>query len=327
MIMLVFLPCVLKNDKTPQADYQLVVFGGHYYAGKGQFKYLNDTHVLDMETMTWHPVQCDGDTPPARYGHTAELVGTRMFIFGGKGEDGALMRDTYFLDLPEWCWVGVNATTAGPSARFNHASLLVGRKIVVHGGWDGQNRCMNDLWVFDTDAFTWMRPRTSGPPPSPRYGHSMNLLPDGRIVMFGGVSVSEQAPIPHYHGDLIELDTESMVWSQPHVTGDHPTARYGHTLAHLDAQHAVLFGGWGAGGIQSGGGAIRKRRNHPGNADSLIVIETDVGNMRWQIPFVGGKPPADKFGHTCTQVGNAIFVFGGWNGQQAVNDLDALSLT
>ena len=52
----------------------------------------------------------------------------------------------------------------------NHASLLVGRKIVVHGGWDGNKRCMNDLWVFDTDAFTWLSPRTAGLPPVPRYG-------------------------------------------------------------------------------------------------------------------------------------------------------------
>jgi len=34
-----------------------------------------------------------------------------MFVFGGKGEAGAL-RDMHFLDLIEWTWVVVNATTA-----------------------------------------------------------------------------------------------------------------------------------------------------------------------------------------------------------------------
>ena len=55
--------------------------------------------------------------------------------------------------------------------RMNHASVLVGRKIVVHGGWDGVRTCLNDgVWVFDTDTFGWMNPRTAGFTPPPRYG-------------------------------------------------------------------------------------------------------------------------------------------------------------
>ena len=52
-------------------------------------------------------------------------VGSRMFLFGGKGESG-VMRDIHFLDLVEWTWVPVSSTSAGPSPRMNHASLLVG---------------------------------------------------------------------------------------------------------------------------------------------------------------------------------------------------------
>ncbi|CAN0495124.1 unnamed protein product, partial [Scytosiphon promiscuus] len=33
-----------------------------------------------------------------------------------------------------------------------------------------------------------------------------------------------------------------------------------------------------------------------------------------------------RYGHTCVSVGNAFFVFGGWNGQQAVNDVVVLEL-
>ena len=117
-------------------------------------------------------------------------VGSRMFLFGGKGESG-VMRDIHFLDLVEWTWVPVSATSAGPSPRMNMASLLVGRKIVVHGGWDGTKKCVNDLWVFDTDAFTWLNPRTAGLPPVARYGHALQLLEDGRILMFGGMSVND----------------------------------------------------------------------------------------------------------------------------------------
>ena len=45
--------------------------------------------------------------------------------------------------------------------RFFHASDVVGRKIVVHGGWDETNT-YGDIWIFNTDSFTWMQPKTSG---------------------------------------------------------------------------------------------------------------------------------------------------------------------
>jgi hypothetical protein len=45
--------------------------------------------------------------------------------------------------------------------RFFHASDVVGRKIVVHGGWD-ETSTYGDIWIFNTDSFTWMQPKTSG---------------------------------------------------------------------------------------------------------------------------------------------------------------------
>lgn len=56
--------------------------------------------------------------------------------------------------------------------RFWQASASVGHKIVIHGGWDGKNRCFGDIWIFDTDRFSWMQPRTGGLPPAPRQGLS-----------------------------------------------------------------------------------------------------------------------------------------------------------
>jgi hypothetical protein len=59
-------------------------------------------------------------------------------------------QDMYFLDTSSWCWVRVSTTSpAVPHSRFNHASVLVGNKIVISGGWNGKD-CYDDLWVFDT---------------------------------------------------------------------------------------------------------------------------------------------------------------------------------
>ena len=91
-----------------------------------------------------------------------------MFVFGGRGSNGEMFRDMYFLDLKTMTWSLVRPTNSGPSARMFHASLLVGRKIVIHGGWDGEMTCLDDIWIFDTERFSWLKPKTAGFAPNAR---------------------------------------------------------------------------------------------------------------------------------------------------------------
>jgi len=295
------------------AESQLVVFGGHYYKGDSAFEYSNDVYVLDVESLTWQRVTCSGEVPEPRYGHSAVLVGSRMFVMGGKGSQGRLFRDMYFLDLIDWKWVPVNATTAGPTPRFEHATLLVGRKIVLHGGWDGNTRCMGDTWVFDTATFTWIQPRISGLPPSPRHGHTLNLLPDGRIVCFGGAGVDNMG-VPLYYDDFRQLDPEKMQWSKVRSSGMLPSARMGHTCVLL-GNRLVLFGGWGYGGCQ-----CPEEGNKRQGAVTALVF--DIAKGKWSTTEHGGRPAQHTYGHTCDTIAGTTMVFyGGWNGHEAVSDL------
>ncbi|CAM9106819.1 unnamed protein product [Choristocarpus tenellus] len=286
------------------------------------FSYLNDTWVLDIETMTWQEVRCGGKLPDSRYGHCCHLVGSRMFVIGGKGQVGRLYRDVHFLDLVDWTWIQVNATSTGPSPRFGQASTLVGHKIVIHGGWDGASHCFDDLWVFDTDSFAWIQPRVGGLPPTPRHGHCMVLLADGRVLLSGGVTVGEVG-IPKYHGDLQQLDTETMLWSKAKTMGSKVSARHNHTLAlNEEGGSAILFGGWGLGGLQQH--ATNKRIG----AETLIAsrILPNKTLLLYKPSVRGQGVPEHKYGHTCVAIGNAFFLFGGWNGQQANSDVVVLTL-
>ncbi|KAJ1461002.1 hypothetical protein M885DRAFT_477663 [Pelagophyceae sp. CCMP2097] len=310
-------PAPRGGHTATMAENQIVFFGGSSYKEGGKFEYHNDVHVLDTEQRLWYKVQCGGDQPPPRYGHSVELVGSRMFVFFGRGESGAL-RDTYFLDLVEWTWVAVSVTSACPAPRFGHASLLVGRKVVVHGGWDGRAHCWGDLWVFNTEAFTWLQPAARGIAPSPRHGHVMELVHDGRILCFGGSSTSAADPVPEYYGDLRQLDTETMIWSKPGTGGDAPSARYGLRSAHVDGA-LVFFGGWGKNGVQDS-----NCRNK--GAGSLFLLGTapqhGAPSLEWHQPEAHHSlVPAHKYGHTMTAVGSTLYVFGGWNGKQACDDL------
>lgn len=256
-----------------------------------------------------------------------------MFIFGGRGEGGgkkgSLLRDLYMLDLDEWCWVQVNPTTTSPAARFEHAETVVGSKIVVFGGWDGR-RCFNDLWIFDTEAFTWMTPKTAGTPPSPRHGGQIQLFPDGRLFIFGGHAVPDpQNGIKAaYHADARVLDTETMVWSRPRITGKLPSGRYGHSLCRV-GNHVALVGGWA--GVRRS--MVFEYLPVPDNFEERDVSMLsdylhflNIETMDWSAPAFTGVDHPHRYGHSCTLVGEYLFVFGGWDGNRPLGELQVLNM-
>jgi Rab9 effector protein with kelch motifs len=78
-----------------------------------------------------------------------------------------------------------------PSARFDHSANLVGgTKMIVFGGWNGQD-FFNDVYVLDLEIMAWSKPVTSGPAPSPRKGHC-SILIGTNLVIHGGFWFNEE---------------------------------------------------------------------------------------------------------------------------------------
>lgn len=203
--------------------------------------------------------------------------------------------------------------------RFYHASEVVGRKIVIHGGWDGEE-VFGDLWIFNTDSFVWMTPRTAGFGPSPRYGHSLTLTLDGRLLIYGGCSINSETGVPTYLDDLRELHTERMLWSRPRVSGKPPTGRYGHTATLLAQGKILVFGGWGRAGCQS------RELIDDSTAHSLHVFDTT--SMTWYLPRrLTHKQVRHLYNHSASRAGtNLVHLFGGFDGRQACSEFVTISL-
>ena len=74
----------------------VVVFGGHRKRGC-----LNDTVLLNTDTMAWEAVgYADDVRPPSRGNHAAALVGARLWVFGGDAANaGVLAHDAWALHL------------------------------------------------------------------------------------------------------------------------------------------------------------------------------------------------------------------------------------
>jgi len=319
-------------------DQYLLVFGGHRYEREGEFTYFNDIQVFDITTNKWKQIRASGLEVAPRYGHSATLVGDRMFVFGGKGTNGNLYRDMVVLDIKNWVWAPVVSQSVSPPARMQHASLQIGRKIVIHGGWDSVSPSYNDIWIFDTGDFSWMQPKTYGVPPSPRYQHSLNLTPDGRILMFGGAHISTTNQITYFK-DLYELNTSTMVWSHCVTKGDGPSPRAMHTANLIETKNEdgsvstklFVFGGWGTGGMQCE--ATSKR---PGTFSGFVYdLETETWSVCKPKPMLDTVDDLPhKYGHTVC-ISNAgiygediqeIMMIGGWDGRQATRDVYSLIL-
>lgn len=188
----------------------------------------------------------------------------------------------------------------------------VGRKIVIHGGWDG-TEVFNDLWIFNTDSFTWMQPKSAGFGPTPRFGHTLSLTADGRLIMFGGCSLVKESGVPRYHNDVRQLDTDTMIWTRPRINGTVPTVRYGHTASVFMGKYIVICGGWGTLGVQTSD-AI----NNP-DAHTLHCLDTETMTWTW-IPKSGSKELKHLYNHAACISENSLYIYGGFDGRQASFD-------
>ena len=70
--------------------------------------------MLDTETMTWSQPDALGARPPGLRGHTANLIGTKIFLFGGYDGRGR-SNDLYVLDTESLTWEHPPLTDATPA--------------------------------------------------------------------------------------------------------------------------------------------------------------------------------------------------------------------
>ena len=100
-----------------------------------------------------------------------------------------------------------------------------------------------------------------------------------------------------------------MQWSHPDVQGDVPPPCRAHTATLVDRKIVVFGGGEG-----------------PVYYDTVYVLDTV--HRRWQkVEFPADAPhPTTRRAHTAVYYDGKIWVFGGGNGSQALNDVWTLSV-
>ncbi|KAF2712453.1 galactose oxidase [Pleomassaria siparia CBS 279.74] len=201
------------------------IFGGESSAGTladnaMHIVILPSSGVLnaDYTSNLARPAQAGGKTPAPRKGHTAVVVGSSIYVFGGEGVENEKGRIWVYSTISnDWSYLDPSSDALYPSHRSGHSaasSSFPGPKDVIYkekapqqpadpakvvpepadsdtwgtifilGGRDTvNNELLNDGLAFDVRTRTWSNIPT--PPGPPRQGANVTLM-GNTLFRFGG---------------------------------------------------------------------------------------------------------------------------------------------
>ncbi|KAI1292385.1 hypothetical protein F5Y03DRAFT_400479 [Xylaria venustula] len=223
-----------------------IVYGGDTKIDENDV--LDETlYLLNTSTRQWSRALPAGPRPSGRYGHSLNIVGSKIYIFGGQVE-GFFMNDLSAFDLnqlqmPNNQWElliknsenGVSTTGKVPPARTNHSMITYNDKMYLFGGTNGF-QWFNDVWCYDPATNKWSQLDCIGYIPSPREGHSAALIEDVMYI-FGG-RTEEGADL----GDLAAFRISSRRWYTFQNMGPTPSPRSGHSMTAVGKSIVVVGG-------------------------------------------------------------------------------------
>uniref|UniRef100_A0A158PKZ1 Kelch domain-containing protein 10 n=1 Tax=Angiostrongylus costaricensis TaxID=334426 RepID=A0A158PKZ1_ANGCS len=203
-------------------------------------------HEFDPVLLRWRIVPVEGRVPPSRDGHSAVVVGDRMYLFGGFEEDlQRFSQETYVFDFLTNRWSELNTSGQPPLWRDFHTAVAIDSKMYIFGGRSdhtGQFHSTRDMYderlkALDLRTGEWSDPICSGIGPTGRRSHSAWTY-GGKMYIFGGYLGTQNM---HYD-DLFSFDPSTNHWEKIKTSGQMPSARRRQCTVVVDSR-VFLFGG------------------------------------------------------------------------------------
>ncbi|XP_022953698.1 F-box/kelch-repeat protein At1g51550 [Cucurbita moschata] len=233
----------------------LVLFGGGCESGR----HLDDTWLAYIgndchRMLNWRKM--NSGTPSGRFGHTCNVVGDFLILFGGINDNGIRQNDTWAGRVErkgihgfEFSWIPLDVGELAPPPRGAHASCCIDdKKMVIHGGIGLGGIRLFDTWVLELSENlkfgTWYE-IVSHPSPPARSGHTLTSIGGMKVVLFGGRGVGYDVlndiwllSIFEGHGRWVQI-----LYDLQNVTEGVSLPRVGHSANLILGGRLLIYGG------------------------------------------------------------------------------------
>lgn len=199
--------------------------------------------------LSWTKLEASGDPehgiPCSRSSHGVSYLNDSLLVYGGEN-----VARTPIEEEANKIWVcsGVTSTLGtwkrislegkSPPSRIAHAQAAYNdRYIYVFGGRAGitmKEQAMNDMWVLDTESWTWNEVPQKGDIPEARSFHKM-ICVGPSLFLFGGCGVNGRLNCLH------QFDIATNTWKSC-GSSNHLKGRGGPNLIALKSKIAVVAG-------------------------------------------------------------------------------------
>ena len=156
----------------------MYVHGGN--DDKDMWHRYSDVYTMDTATMVWSLLNTGGTSewcPPPSGGHSATIIGTKMFVFGGFwSQREVFLNFVRVFDTETDCWLGESSVLPyGNDIEPKHTAISYNGELYVIVRYISvdmtniKNLCDlrngNDLWKFNPETFSWRKvdPKGNGP--------------------------------------------------------------------------------------------------------------------------------------------------------------------
>jgi N-acetylneuraminic acid mutarotase len=250
--------------------------------------------------------------------------------------------------LKPWkTWRKTNSGGNIPGPRSGAASVVVGDKLFMFGGYGGNGR-LDDFFEYQFETKKWREVEYTGSSPGVRENNGV-VEYKGCLYLFGGYNGSQ------WLNDFHEFNLTTQSWRtiEP-ADGFCPASRFGYVSV-VHANHFVLFGGYDgttwlndmhqfdfdtmAWSVVHASGTVPSIRSCPSwcmssFSSSVFVFggydgvqrmndffECRLDTYTWSVVTATGYVPSPRYFHACAMYANCMYVFGGYNGTERLNDM------
>jgi N-acetylneuraminic acid mutarotase len=222
-----------SHTATKLRDGRVLVVGGCYGSGL----HSDSVEIFDPTTNTW---EATASLSRKRCGHTATLLADgQVLIVGGDGHTGFGFENSAEIYDPTnrtWKTTGSMAQTR----TLHQATLLADGRVLVVGGMkadNGRNIPLNTAEVYNPSTGLWS---SAGSMSQSRILHTVTLLPNGKVLVIGGMN-SYEGPAESYLSSVEVYDPTNNQWQQ---VAPLSVPRRSHTATLLEDGRVLVAGGW-----------------------------------------------------------------------------------